>query len=74
MTAPTTRRATLAARQARRQQYIDEATARAKLLGLSFTCQSKPFEWHGTCAGLDAALNNGLGCLCPCHDVKQEPA
>lgn len=67
-----TRRNLLAERQAKRQQHIDDATARAKLLGLSLTCQSKPFEWHGTCTGLDGQMNGGLGCLCPCHDV-QEP-
>lgn len=70
MTAPTTRRATLAARRAKRQQYIDRAVANAKLLGLTLTCAEKPVEWHGTCLGLEATANDGLGCLCTCHDAE----
>jgi hypothetical protein len=57
-------------RKAKRQQYIDQAVAAARLRGLSLTCADKPVQWHGTCLGLDAAINNGLGCLCECHDVK----
>lgn len=60
----------LRARKAKRQQYIDQAVARAKVMGLSLTCAEKPHEWHGTCRGLDAVSNGGLGCLCECHDVK----
>lgn len=61
---------TLAARKARRQQYIDEAVARAKYLGRSLTCAEKPVEWHGTCVGLTAAVGGDLGCLCECHDAE----
>jgi hypothetical protein len=71
--APTTTRAgaLLRARKEKRQQNIDQAVARAKLLGLSLTCAEKPVEWHGTCRGLDgAAVGVDLGCLCECHDVK----
>lgn len=60
----------LHARKVRRQQYVDQAVAAARLRGLTLTCAEKPREWHGTCLGLDAAYNDGLGCLCPCHDVQ----
>jgi hypothetical protein len=60
----------LRARKARRQQYIDDALARARYLGRSLTCAEKPLEFHDTCAGLESPSNGGLGCLCECHDVK----
>jgi len=60
----------LHARKARRQQLIDDAVERAKLLGRSLTCVSQPVGHHSTCLGLGAAMNGGLGCLCECHDVQ----
>jgi hypothetical protein len=60
----------LRARKAKRLQYIDLAVAAARVRGLSLTCAEKPVEFHGTCRGLDATINGGLGCLCECHDVK----
>jgi hypothetical protein len=61
---------TLEQRQARRQAYIDRAVESAKKAELSLTCQDKPVELHGTCAGLRAAGGGGLGCLCTCHDAE----
>jgi hypothetical protein len=57
-------------RKAKRQQYIDQAVAAAKVRGRSLTCADKPVKFHGTCIGLDGSMNGGLGCLCECHDVK----
>lgn len=61
-----TGRVTLAARKAKRRQYIDQAIAEARLAGRSMTCTHQPVEFHDTCAGLAAA--GDLGCLCECHD------
>lgn len=71
MTAASVRADLLAARRAKRQQYIDTAVARAKLLGRSLTCAAQPPEWHDACAGLNACMNSGLGCLCECHDGRR---
>lgn len=69
------------ARARAERAYIERAKASAARHGLSLTCQDKPVDQHGTCIGLrpqskslsrgiqDGPINNGLGCLCTCHDA-----
>jgi hypothetical protein len=75
----------LAARREARSRaaraYAENARVSAARHGLSLTCQDKPVELHGTCIGLrpqkgsipsgvhGGRINEGLGCLCPCHDA-----
>jgi hypothetical protein len=64
------------ARTRAEQRYTERARVESAKYGLSLTCQDKPVEWHGTCVGLQAPknaagpINDGLGCLCPCHDPE----
>ena len=59
--------------------YLEQAREKAARHGLSLTCQDKPLGQHSTCIGLNAVrgggrINNGLGCLCECHDEQLREA
>ncbi|HEX5522702.1 MAG TPA: hypothetical protein VFX53_04590 [Pedococcus sp.] len=57
-----------AAREAERTRRRAEAVRVAETRWLSIACQMAETHFHRSCLGEEAAMNNGAGCLCTCHD------
>lgn len=60
-------------REAQRKRYRDRAIGQAESLGMTLRCRQLQYDMdhpnHQLCCGED--LGNS-GCLCRCHDVRQE--
>lgn len=55
-------------REQLRRERDRVAMASASAATRSIACQSLDPRRHTHCIGLQSPMNDGLGCLCPCHD------